>query len=89
MNPDVTLPKFPVNLADIEAAIAAAPEHVEDPECPYDPNDPKEVEAFWKDAVTVKEGGYTAVREALTEKRRLRGTQMHEWLESQQKVKTA
>jgi uncharacterized protein (DUF4415 family) len=38
---------FPAK-ADIEKAIAAAPESVIDPECPYDPNDPKAVAAFWK-----------------------------------------
>lgn len=29
-------------------AIAAVPEQAEDPECPYDPNDPAAVEQFWK-----------------------------------------
>ena len=29
------------------AAIAAAPERTTDPECPYDPNDPAAVSAFW------------------------------------------
>jgi uncharacterized protein (DUF4415 family) len=29
------------------AAIAAAPERANDPECPYDPNDPAAVAAFW------------------------------------------
>jgi uncharacterized protein (DUF4415 family) len=34
----------------ITAAIAAAPEKIEDPDyCPYDPNDVAAVEAFWKD----------------------------------------
>lgn len=28
-------------------AIAAAPDKVSDPECPYDPNDAASVEAFW------------------------------------------
>lgn len=38
---------FPTK-ADIEKAIAAAPERVIDPECPYDPNAPKAVVAFWE-----------------------------------------
>lgn len=29
------------------AAIAAAPDQVNDPECPYDPNDAAAVAAFW------------------------------------------
>ncbi|MES2017942.1 MAG: BrnA antitoxin family protein [Pseudomonadota bacterium] len=29
------------------AAIAAASDHVHDPQCPYDPNDPAAVAAFW------------------------------------------
>lgn len=29
------------------AALDAAPERVNDPECPYDPNDPAEVAGFW------------------------------------------
>ena len=32
-------------------------------------------EAFWRNAVVVKEGGYPAVKAALAEKRRLRGRQ--------------
>jgi len=31
----------------IEAAIAAAPDRVDDPACPYDPNDAASVAAFW------------------------------------------
>ena len=33
--------------AQIAAAIAAAPERASDPDCPYDPNDPAAVSAFW------------------------------------------
>lgn len=31
----------------IAAAVAAAPDRANDPECPYDPNDPAAVAAFW------------------------------------------
>lgn len=31
----------------MEAAIAAAPGRVNDPDCPYDPNDDAAVRAFW------------------------------------------
>jgi hypothetical protein len=41
---------------DIAAAIARAPERVQDPECAYDPNDPAAVDAFWKDAVVHRPG---------------------------------
>jgi uncharacterized protein (DUF4415 family) len=32
------------------AALAAAPERIDDPDCPYDPNDPAAVAAFWAKA---------------------------------------
>ena len=54
----------------IKAMIANAPEAVDDPDCPYDPNDPKAVAAFWKNGVVVKGGGVAAVRAALAEKRK-------------------
>ena len=46
-----------------------APESVVDPDCPYDPSNPKAVAAFWKDGVVVEDGGVAAVRAALAEKR--------------------
>ena len=56
--------------SDDTKRIDAEPEHVDDPECPYDPNDEKAVNAFWKNAVVVKGGGYETVRAALAEKRK-------------------
>ena len=50
--------------------IAKAPETVDDTACPYDPNDPKAIAAFWKNGVVVKGGGIAAVRAALAEKRK-------------------
>jgi uncharacterized protein (DUF4415 family) len=47
---------FPSNSEEIASAVATAPERVHDPECPYDPNDPAAVEAFWKNA-TVRQPG--------------------------------
>lgn len=41
---------------DLAAAIARAPERVEDPECPYDPNDPASVARFWKGASVRRPG---------------------------------
>ena len=35
------------NKKQIAAAIAAAPDRVNDTECPYDPNDAESVAAFW------------------------------------------
>lgn len=72
MNSNATKKKFPASPEEWEALIAAAPDHVDDPDCPYDPNDPEQVEAFWKDGVVVRSGGYPAVRAALAEKRRQR-----------------
>ena len=45
--------RVPYSLEEIESAIAAAPERVEDTESPYDPNDPAAVEAFWKNATVL------------------------------------
>jgi len=39
---------LPMTIEEIASAIQAAPERIHDPECPYDPNDPDAVEAFWK-----------------------------------------
>ena len=72
MKPEVTLLKFPVSPEEIEAAIAAAPEQAEDLECPYDPNDAGQVDAYWQNATVVREGGYPAVQTALAEMRGLR-----------------
>ena len=55
--------------------IEAAPEQVDDPDCPYDPNDPQAVEAFWKNAVFVPGGGPAAIKAALAERRRQRGSE--------------
>lgn len=63
---------FPASTEAWEKLIADAPQGVRDPECRYDPNDPKAVEAYWKDAVVVKQGGIPAIRDAL-EARRTRG----------------
>ncbi len=40
----------------LAAAIAKAPEQIEDPDCPYDPNDPAAVERFWKNATVRRPG---------------------------------
>lgn len=75
MNSLNTEKPFPKTDAEWEALIAEAPDTVIDPECPYDPNDPAAVAAFWADAVVVREGGPAAVRAALAERRRTRGPQ--------------
>ena len=54
----------------IKAAIAAAPEHVHDPDSPYDPNDPNAVAEYFRDAVVTHGGGYQVVRAALEAKRK-------------------
>ena len=49
------------------AALRSLPDApvVIDEETPYDPNDPAAVQAFWKDAVLVRNDGAPAVRAAL------------------------
>lgn len=44
--------------AQIDAAIAAAPDHVDDPDSPYDMNDPEEIHAFWSKAVLTFPGSH-------------------------------
>jgi uncharacterized protein (DUF4415 family) len=56
MKPGTTSKPFPVTTEEIEAVIAKAPERVHDPDCPYDPNDPAAVEAFWKNATLRRPG---------------------------------
>ncbi len=63
-----SFPKF--SPKQIAAAIAAAPDLVVDADCPYDPNDAKAIDTFWKGAVVVEGGGYAAVKAALAERRR-------------------
>jgi BrnA antitoxin of type II toxin-antitoxin system len=77
MKPKSTGKKFPSSEAQWDALIAQAPERVPDDSQSdaYDPNDPVQVEAFWKDGVAVKGGGLKAVRAALDERRRVRGRQ--------------
>jgi uncharacterized protein (DUF4415 family) len=48
MKSGITSKPFPTSPEEIAAAIDQAPERVEDPETPYDPNDPASVEAFWR-----------------------------------------
>lgn len=56
MKSGTTSRSFPVSPEEVETAIAEAPERIDDPECPYDPNDPAAVEAFWKNATVRRPG---------------------------------
>jgi uncharacterized protein (DUF4415 family) len=56
MKPGTTSKPFPMKPEEIISAIATAPERVDDPECPYDPNDPAAVAAFWKNATVRRPG---------------------------------
>jgi|APLow6443716910_1056828.scaffolds.fasta_scaffold169351_1 uncharacterized protein (DUF4415 family) len=53
---------------EMAAALAAAPEHVDDPECPYDPDDAQAVEAYWKDAIVSR--SLPELREKIAARRR-------------------
>lgn len=50
------------------AALAAAPERVTDPDCPYDPNDAEAVDAYWKNAIVSH--SLPELREKLAARRR-------------------
>lgn len=69
MKSDASKKPFPSNKEDWDALAAAAPDHIDDLECPYDPNDPEAVDAYWENAVFTSGGGPKAVVDAL-EKRR-------------------
>jgi len=56
MKPGTTSKSFPMSPEEAAAAIARAPERVQDPESPYDPNDPAAVEGFWKNATVRRPG---------------------------------
>lgn len=56
MKPATTSKSLPATPEEVEAAIARAPERIDDPESPYDPNDPAAVEAFWKNATVRRPG---------------------------------
>lgn len=56
MKPGTTSKPFPTKPEDIAAAIAKAPERVSDGDCPYDPNDPAAVQAYWKGATVRRPG---------------------------------
>jgi uncharacterized protein (DUF4415 family) len=51
-----TSKRFPRTPEEITSAIETAPERILDPESPYDPNDPKAVEAFWKSSSVRRAG---------------------------------
>ncbi|WP_141758692.1 hypothetical protein [Duganella sp. HH105] len=46
----------PFSPEQIEAMITAAPEHVDDPDCPYDTDDPVAFEAYWSKAKMILPG---------------------------------
>ena len=56
MKHGTTSKPFPKNPEEVAAAIAKAPERVQDMECSYDPNDPAAVEAFWKGSTVRRPG---------------------------------
>lgn len=56
MRHDTTSKPFPKSPEEIRAAIEQAPEWVDDPECPYNPNDPEAVRAFWAKATVRRPG---------------------------------
>jgi len=48
----------PFSPEEIEAIVAAAPDYVYDPDCPYDPNNEAEVEAFWSKGTLTLPGSH-------------------------------
>jgi hypothetical protein len=66
MKPNATSKPF-FSAEAVAAAIAAAPETVEDADCPYDPNDAAAVEAFWQDGFLSH--SYAELKAQLAERR--------------------
>ena len=56
MKPGTTSKSLPMSAKSVAAAIARAPARVEDPDTPYDPNDPAAVAEFWKGATVRRPG---------------------------------
>jgi uncharacterized protein (DUF4415 family) len=56
MKPGTTSKPFPMSPEEVASVIEAAPDRVQDPEGPYDPNDPAAVEEFWKNASVRRPG---------------------------------
>lgn len=56
MKPGSTSKSFPTSPEEVAAAIARAPDRLQDPECRYNPNDPHAVEVFWKNATVRRPG---------------------------------
>jgi hypothetical protein len=57
MKRGITLKQY-FTQAQIDAAIAAAPERVDDPDSPYDMNDPEAIHAYWSKAILTFPGGH-------------------------------
>lgn len=55
---------LPFTKEQMEAAIAAAPAYVNDPDSPYDPNNEEEVRAFWSKAKGVMPGEHRFQKQA-------------------------
>jgi hypothetical protein len=51
VNPDSASTSFPTSANEIASVVETAPDRIHDPACPYDPNDPIEVEQFWENAI--------------------------------------
>jgi uncharacterized protein (DUF4415 family) len=65
--------KTPFDKDAMLAALAAAPERVEDPDCSYDPNDAAAVEAFWAKGFVTHSREELAAELAKRRERRHRG----------------
>ena len=56
MKREPTSKPFPTRPEEVAAVIAQAPDRVQDPDSPYDPNDAAAVEAYWKGARVSRPG---------------------------------
>ena len=65
MKSDATGKRFPKTDEAWKEHQRQALDHIEDLECPYDPNDAAAVEAFWRDALVIPDGDPKAVGTAL------------------------
>lgn len=65
MKPDTTPKHFPATPEEWERLIEDAPESINDPDCPYDPNDAAAVEAFWSGPDVIVSRSYEELRSKL------------------------
>ena len=70
MKPDTSPKRFPATSEEWDVLIANAPETVDDPDGPYDPNDYAAVEAYWSRPDVIVSQSFEEHREKLAARKK-------------------